>query len=125
MRALGVEAGSLRTGWPGIVWPEPAGNSVSEYVLDHHHEGERQRLALMSQLLDSVHRRHLERLGAGPGTRTLEVGCGNGSVSAWLAGRIAPGGRAVAVGLDLSLVEAAYPGSSSARPISWRGQSGR
>jgi SAM-dependent methyltransferase len=90
--------------------PEPAGNSVSEYVLDHHQEGERQRLALMSRLLDPMHRRHLERLGAGPGARTLEVGCGNGSISAWLAGRIAPGGRAVAVDLDLSLLGADVPG---------------
>lgn len=86
------------------------GNSVSEYVLDHHQEGERQRLALMSRLLDPMHRRHLERLGAGPGARTLEVGCGNGSISAWLAGRIAPGGRAVAVDLDLSLLDADVPG---------------
>jgi SAM-dependent methyltransferase len=64
----------------------------------------------MSRLLDPMHRRHLERLGAGPGARTLEVGCGNGSISAWLAGRIAPGGRAVAVDLDLSLLDADVPG---------------
>jgi SAM-dependent methyltransferase len=83
---------------------------VPEYVLDHHHEGERERLALMSRLLDPLHRGHIERLGVGPGTRTLEVGCGNGSMSAWLARRVAPGGRAVAVDLDLSLVEADLPG---------------
>ncbi len=79
---------------------------MSEYVLDHHQEGERQRLALMSRLLDPMHRRHIEQLGVKPGVRTLEVGCGNGSMSAWLAARIAPGGRAVAVDLDLSLVDA-------------------
>lgn len=83
---------------------------MPEYVLDHHQEGERQRLALMSRLLDPMHRRHLDRLGAGPGTLTLEAGCGNGSVSAWLAGRVAPGGRAVAVDLDLSLADADVPG---------------
>ena len=83
---------------------------MSEYVLDHHQEGERERLALMSRLLDPMHRGHIERLGVGPGARTLEVGCGNGSVSAWLARRVAPGGRAVAVDLDLSLVDADVPG---------------
>jgi SAM-dependent methyltransferase len=88
----------------------PAWSSMSEYVLDHHQEGERQRLALMSRLLDPMHRRHLERLGAGPGARTLEVGCGNGSMSAWLAGQVAPGGQAVAVDLDLSLAGADRPG---------------
>jgi hypothetical protein len=59
---------------------------MSKYVLDHHLEGERARLASMSRLLDPMHRRHVEALGIGPGARTLEVGCGNGSISAWLTG---------------------------------------
>ena len=83
---------------------------MPEYILDHHKEGERQRLALMSSLLDPMHRRHIERLGLGPGARTLEVGCGNASMSAWIAGRIAPGGRAVAVDIDLSLADPEVPG---------------
>lgn len=101
----------------GRLWPvvgespaHPDGNGMSEYVLDHHREGERDRLDLMSRLLDPMHRRHIEQLGVGPGARTLEVGCGNGSISAWLAERVAPGGRAVAVDLDLSLVDADMPG---------------
>ncbi len=88
----------------------PGGLTVSEYVLDHHYEGERQRLALMSRLLDPVHRRHLDQLGVRQGMRALEVGCGNGSISAWLARRVGPHGRAVAVDLDLSLVDAQLPG---------------
>ena len=80
------------------------------YVLDHHLAGERSRLALMSLLLDPMHRRHIELLGVGQGARVLEVGCGNGSMSAWLAGRVAPGGRVVAVDLDLSLVDRQAPG---------------
>ena len=82
---------------------------MAEYVLDHHLEGERARLELMSRLLDPMHRRHIEELGIRPGARTLEVGCGNGSISAWLAARVGPGGRAVAVDLDLSLVDAGAP----------------
>jgi SAM-dependent methyltransferase len=46
------------------------------------------------------------KLGVGPGTRALEVGCGNGSISAWLGERAARGGRVVALDLDLSLVDA-------------------
>jgi SAM-dependent methyltransferase len=76
---------------------------VPDYVLDHHQRGERYRLELMSQLLDPLHRRQLDLLGVAAAARTLEVGCGNGSVSAWLATRVAPGGSAVAVDLDLSL----------------------
>jgi SAM-dependent methyltransferase len=79
---------------------------VTDYVLDHHNEGERARLALMSRLLDPLHRRHIDELGIGRGDSALEVGCGNGSISAWLAERTAPSGRVVAFDLDLSLIEA-------------------
>jgi 2-polyprenyl-3-methyl-5-hydroxy-6-metoxy-1,4-benzoquinol methylase len=82
---------------------------MGEYVLDHHLEAERSRLALMSRLLDPMHRRHIESLGLGPGARALEVGCGNGSISAWLAERVGPRGRVVAVDLDLSLVDVRAP----------------
>lgn len=82
---------------------------MPEYVLNHHQSGERERLALMSRLLDPMHRRHLERSGVESGARTLEAGCGNGTMSAWLAARVAPSGRAVAVDLDLSLADAGVP----------------
>lgn len=82
---------------------------MSEYVLDHHREGEGDRLALMSQLLDPMHRRQIEQLGVKSGARALEVGCGNGSIAAWLAQRVVPDGEVVAVDLDLSLVDTAAP----------------
>ncbi|MGE5209039.1 MAG: class I SAM-dependent methyltransferase [Alphaproteobacteria bacterium] len=83
---------------------------MPEYVLPHDLKGEGTRLALMSQLLDPMHRRHIESLGiVRPGARTLEVGCGNGSISGWLAEQVAPDGTAVAVDLDLSLVTARAP----------------
>jgi 2-polyprenyl-3-methyl-5-hydroxy-6-metoxy-1,4-benzoquinol methylase len=82
---------------------------MGNYVLDHHLDGERSRLALMSRLLDPMHRRSIGELGVGPGDRALEVGCGNGSISGWLAELVGPSGRVVAVDLDLSLVEASAP----------------
>jgi 2-polyprenyl-3-methyl-5-hydroxy-6-metoxy-1,4-benzoquinol methylase len=83
---------------------------MPEYVLGHHLKGEGKRLALMSELLDPMHRRYLRSLDAvKSGARTLEVGCGNGSISAWLARQIAPDGRAVAVDLDLSLADVHSP----------------
>src|SRR5204863_566007 len=83
---------------------------MSQYVLGHHLKGEGKRLALMSELLDPMHRRHIEALGIiKPGARTLEVGCGNGSISAWLAEQVSPGGKAVAIDLDLSLIEVRAP----------------
>src|SRR5436190_2063075 len=63
----------------------------------------------MSRLLDPMHRRHIERLGVGPGARTLEVGCGNGSISAWLAGRVTPGGAILLIEPDFLPVSIAEP----------------
>jgi 2-polyprenyl-3-methyl-5-hydroxy-6-metoxy-1,4-benzoquinol methylase len=83
---------------------------MPEYVLGHQLKGEGKRLALMSELLDPMHRRHVQSLGVvKSGATTLEVGCGNGSISAWLARQVAPDGRAVAVDLDLSLVDVHSP----------------
>src|SRR6266487_5618051 len=64
----------------------------------------------MSELLDPMHRRYIDALGVvRPRARTLEVGCGNGSISAWLAERVSPGGTAVAVDMDLSLIHVRMP----------------
>ena len=83
---------------------------MPKYVLGHDLKGEGTRLALMSELLDPMHRRYIDALGVvRPRARTLEVGCGNGSISVWLAGRVRPGGTAVAVDLDLSLVDVRGP----------------
>src|SRR5436190_24232336 len=83
---------------------------MPKYVLGHHLKGEGARLDLMSELLDPMHRRYIEELGCvKPGARTLEVGCGNGSISAWLAERVRPGGTAVAVDMDLSLIHVRMP----------------
>jgi SAM-dependent methyltransferase len=80
------------------------------YVLGHHLKGEGARLALMAELLDPMHRRYIDALGVvRPGARTLEVGCGNGSISAWLAQRVSPGRITVAVDLDLSLIDVRAP----------------
>ena len=78
---------------------------MPKYVLGHQLKGEGARLELMSKLLDPMHRRRIDALEiVRPGARTLEVGCGNGSISAWLAERVSPSGTAVAVDLDLSLI---------------------
>jgi SAM-dependent methyltransferase len=74
------------------------------YILPHTLTGERQRLALMSDLLDPLHQRLLEKLGIRPGWRCLEVGCGNGSISQWMATKVAPKGQVVATDLDLRYI---------------------
>lgn len=82
----------------------PRAAPKSGYILPHDLAGEHQRLALMSELLDPLHRGYLEKLGLKPGWRCLEVGCGNGSVSRWMAEKVGPKGRVVATDLDLRYV---------------------
>jgi SAM-dependent methyltransferase len=73
---------------------------MREYTLPHDLAGEGQRLALMSALLDPAEREWITRIGVGPGWRCLELGCGNGSISTWLAERVGPTGQVVATDID-------------------------
>jgi SAM-dependent methyltransferase len=77
---------------------------MSEYTLPHQLVGERQRLALMSELLDPVECSHIARLGVRPGWRCLELGSGNGSIAQALAERVAPTGHVVASDIDISYI---------------------
>jgi tRNA A58 N-methylase Trm61 len=77
---------------------------MSQYILPHDLTGEKQRLRLMSELLDPLDRSCIERLGLQAGWRCLEVGCGNGSISEWLASRVGPSGHVVASDIDLRYI---------------------
>ncbi|MBV8549863.1 MAG: class I SAM-dependent methyltransferase [Acidobacteriaceae bacterium] len=78
---------------------------MSKYVLPHETAGERQRLALMSALLDPAERIHIARLGVRPGWRCLELGSGNGSISQILAELVAPHGHVVASDIDVAYIK--------------------
>lgn len=75
---------------------------MTEHTLPHKLAGERQRLALMSSLLDPMEQTYLDTLGVGHGWRCLELGCGNGSIARALATRVAPSGHVVASDIDLT-----------------------
>jgi SAM-dependent methyltransferase len=77
---------------------------MGEYTLPHALLGERQRLALMSSLLDSIETACIDRLGVRPGWRCLELGCGNGSISLALAERVAPTGHVIASDIDIAYI---------------------
>jgi SAM-dependent methyltransferase len=78
---------------------------MTDYTLPHQLAGERQRLALMSRLLDPMELACIARLGIAPGSRCLELGCGNGSISQALAAKIAPTGDVVASDIDLTYLK--------------------
>jgi SAM-dependent methyltransferase len=74
---------------------------VTQYRLPHDLAGERERLKLMSALLDPLERAHIDRLGVKSGWRCLELGAGNGSIARILAGLVAPSGKVIASDIDV------------------------
>jgi SAM-dependent methyltransferase len=62
---------------------------------------ETQRLAALTAWRDPTTFRILEGLGVGPGWACLEVGAGSGTVSAWMADQVKPGGRVLSTDIDL------------------------
>lgn len=85
--------------------PVPHGS----YVLGEAADLTRTQLGYLSELFDPPTRTFLTGLGLPPDARCLDVGAGNGSVSAWLADQVAQQGQVVAVDLDTQHL-AEYPG---------------
>ena len=77
---------------------------TKQYLLDHAWDEEERRLSLLERLQDPITRRRIEALGIGPGSRCLEVGAGRGSIARWLADRVGPSGRVVAIDLELTFL---------------------
>ncbi len=77
---------------------------MSGYVWQHDLAGERDRLRLMSDLLDPSSRFHLMQTGLAAGWRCLEIGAGNGSLSQWLAQQVGASGHVVATDIHTDLM---------------------
>ena len=82
----------------------PTGHGIGSvggevYVLSTGDAGE-SRLEMLNTLYGRRTEELLEELGIAPGMRVADVGCGVGTIVAWEAGRVAPGG--IAVGIDKS-----------------------
>ena len=74
-------------------------------------EAERERLEHLSARLNPGTQSRMRALGIGRGWRCLEVGAAEGSMSRWMAERVASGGQVVAADIDLRfLTECAGPG---------------
>jgi SAM-dependent methyltransferase len=79
---------------------------TGDYVYDHGWTDERIRLGGLEVALDPGTQDHVVRLGAGPGSRCLEIGAGGGAIARWLAERVVPGGVVVATDLETDFLEA-------------------
>jgi SAM-dependent methyltransferase len=63
-------------------------------------EQERARLLDLAAERDPSTRRTLEEIGVGPGWSCCDVGSGSGTIASWLAERVRPGGRVLALDVD-------------------------
>jgi SAM-dependent methyltransferase len=70
-------------------------------------KGEVERLRLLNEVYGPGSEALLRAAGLGPGIRVVEVGCGSGNVSCWLAGQVGEGGAVVGVDNSPAQVEQA------------------
>ncbi|HYZ92058.1 MAG TPA: methyltransferase domain-containing protein [Actinomycetota bacterium] len=70
------------------------------YLWDNTLAEEKQRLDEQAAIWDPYTQRYIDKLGISAGWRCLEVGAGSGTMTAWLAERVAPGGSVVAGDID-------------------------
>jgi SAM-dependent methyltransferase len=75
---------------------------MARYVLDNARPGATTRFGSLEALYDPGTFRHLTACGVDRGWHCLEVGGGGGSVAAWLAERVGPGGRITVTDIDPS-----------------------
>ena len=71
----------------------------NDYIIRGGIEG-RERLRILSRVLQPTTLDLLRRAGARPGLRCLEVGCGGGDVACDLARMVVPGGRVLGTDID-------------------------
>jgi SAM-dependent methyltransferase len=72
---------------------------TDEYIIRGGIEG-RERLRILSRVMQPATLELLRRAGARPGLSCLEVGCGGGDVACDLARMVAPGGHVLATDID-------------------------
>jgi ubiquinone/menaquinone biosynthesis C-methylase UbiE len=88
------------------------GGEQGEYVLATG-EPAAERLRLVNEIFGPGTRRLLKIAGLKPGMRVVEIGCGTGLVSFWMAGEVGSDGSVTAVDASAEQIQAAQRGASS------------
>jgi SAM-dependent methyltransferase len=73
------------------------------------------RFATLATLYDGTTRRHLDRLGIGPGWTCLDVGAGGGSIARFMSERVGPAGHVVATDINIDWMVGSLPANVELR----------
>ena len=82
------------------------GSFLGSYIFDNAAAQAGARLSALSEIFDPGTIRHLVDRGVDRGWHCLEIGGGNGSIAAWLSGRVGPRGRVLVTDIDTRYLEA-------------------
>jgi SAM-dependent methyltransferase len=91
-----------------------AGTS-SHYPFDNAAPQAGDRFASLAALYDGVTRRHLDRIGIGPGCCCLEVGAGGGSIARFMSERVGARGHVVATDINTDWIAGSPPANVELR----------
>jgi ubiquinone/menaquinone biosynthesis C-methylase UbiE len=80
---------------------------ANTYVLDTGSESAAARLRLVDEVYGTSTRLMLREAGLKPGMRVLDMACGVGTVSCWMAGEVGPTGKVVAADISAGQLEVA------------------
>lgn len=67
----------------------------------------KQRLEIVNKLNNDSSREFLLKMGLKPGMKVLELGCGTGEMTVWLAKQVAPSGKVIAIDFKEKQIEIA------------------
>ena len=80
--------------------------SRRQYPFDNGAPQAGERFESLAELYDGATRRHLDRLGIGPGWRCLEIGAGGGSIARFMSERVGAAGHVVATDINTDWIPA-------------------
>src|SRR5687767_5699881 len=86
------------------------------YLWDNTLAEEKRRLDDQAAIWDPYSQRYLDALGLAPGWRCLEIGAGTGTMTQWIADRVAPRGSVVATDIDTRFLSALEHPALEVRP---------
>ena len=87
-------------------WRLLDGAAMSEYAWSEVDAAARQRLDAIATWTDPLTLDRLVQVGVATGWRCAEIGAGTGTIAAWLADRVGPGGAVLATDLDTRWLDA-------------------